>query len=345
MKPELTTILKQANSVITNIKFADLAILTTDQQQTVNYYHFDPSKPENTYFTNTITLEKNEKLLSTNISNKTFNALIVAQGKNTDIKKTNKNKYNDRQENHQHLYSFNRNHKILHHNKLIAEIYPENEIKIWDEGGYFITSFKEASYTENIQFSQDHKLIITSHPRKIKIRTIKGELLQTLSPPTSEIDRQYISNTSITPDNKFITTTVDNEAQIWDIATGNLITTLKNRDASITNCQIVNTPIDNYYVVATASSEDCTVRLWDTKGILLASNPFKPTATFNKTGCLLAIATPDNTINILDTATGQMITQIETQPHQITKIAFSNDSKYLATGDTEGSVKIWQITN
>ena len=104
--------------------------------------------------------------------------------------------------------------------------------------------------------------------------------------------------------------------------------------------------------LATSSSEDGTIRLWDSatgKAIRTIENARPARSVYGKTlaftpdGTLLASACADKKLRLWNVATGQLAWTLEGYDDLVNQVIFGPDGKTLATADDSGAVRVWSL--
>lgn len=99
-----------------------------------------------------------------------------------------------------------------------------------------------------------------------------------------------------------------------------------------------------------SSSEDCTVRLWDTHTgalylTLVGHSKAVLSVTFSPEKRLLASGSADKTIRLWDTATGATQKILQGHLWSVTSVAFSPDELLLVSGSIDQTFRIWNVTD
>jgi len=161
--------------------------------------------------------------------------------------------------------------------------------------------------------------------------------------------KKAINSVAISNDNQLLATAGDDKnIRIWNLQTRLLVATIgglfsghKDRVLSVTF-----TP-DSQFIIS--SSSDKSVRIWDinTKKELFNYSTYSDeilNIKVNKTGQYLATAGKERWIKILDLKTKKLAKSLKTN-HIVTAIAFSPDSKILASGGFDRTIKLWDWQN
>ena len=101
-------------------------------------------------------------------------------------------------------------------------------------------------------------------------------------------------------------------------------------------------------ILATASSADMSVRLWDiTTGkcihIFPGHHNWILDVTFSPDGNMLASCSSDGTVKLWDVVKGECIISIDTCETWVLSLAFSPDGKTLISGDGDSAIKVWDM--
>ena len=233
--------------------------------------------------------------------------------------------------------------------KLLASGNQDGKIRIWDTKtgklGNTITATTDTDGVNAVVFSPDGKTLVSNNDNDDVIQFwdfAKGERLKSIQSPP---DTTYYIKFS--PDGATLANThSDGTIRFWDVASGSPSITLDGY-AQMFVC-MTHSPISNTLAVLDG---DRRLRLWDTQTCRhLKTIHLYP----QRVGCI-AIA-PDgirlaydddrnNTVNILNTETGEKEKTFEGHLNDITSVAFSVDGKTLAGGDDHGIIYLWNATS
>ncbi len=175
---------------------------------------------------------------------------------------------------------------------------------------------------------------------------MSGRLLRTLEGHSRPVDAL-----SFSPDGGILASgSRDNTIKLWNLTTGRPLGALVSKRPQ--NSSLAFTP-DGLTLASTVEGGFTTasrIALWDVKGASIKHSfdlgevggefvsPFMPIA-FSPNGRVLANATETWT-TLLEVATGQILHRFD-HSHVVNSIAFSLDGRFLVSGSTDDSIKIW----
>jgi WD40 repeat protein/uncharacterized caspase-like protein len=236
----------------------------------------------------------------------------------------------------------------------------DNTARLWDVATRMeIRNFLgHADVVWSAAFSPDGRLVVTgSWDRTVRVWDAKtgGELrqFQGLEGGKLPLQRAGIRSVAFSPDGRFIVTGGDdNTARLWEAATSRAVRTFQGHTSVV---QAVRFSPDGQLILT--GSEDRTARLWETAtGVIarsfggyssvVAAVAFSPDSRFILTG---SGATPGETdlfdfsgergnysAFLWDVSAGKAIQRFPGHPSAVSSVAFSPDSRVIATasGDT-----------
>ncbi len=204
--------------------------------------------------------------------------------------------------------------------------------RLWDITGKLITEFKgnQNSHLIGTSFSPDGKyLAAVFSDGTAQSWDLKGSLHGKI-----KMNGADIVSVSFSPDGKYLATGFsDGTGRLWDVK-GKLIAEFKGHKNAVFS--IAFSPNSQY--IATASG-DGTARLWDLNGNVVAEFKGYQNDVFRDTFFLFdnkGVITQDHK-KLLD------INKSHGYQNAINSITFSPDGTYLATGASDGIVRLWDI--
>ena len=214
-----------------------------------------------------------------------------------------------------------------------------------------------ADGVRSVSFSPDGSIIVSgSWDGTIKLWDIElGKAIATFEESGVSLprDRSFLINleggaVSFSPDTDeltFVSGSSDGTVKLWDVATGQIITTFSGHTEEVTS---VSFSPDGSMIAS--SAWDDKVKLWDVAtGTNLATLIDEPlwrgvtSVSFSPDGSTLASGAPGGT-TLWDVATRTNLGFIpDAVGWGVTSVSFSSDSKILATGSREGTLRLWNV--
>lgn len=209
----------------------------------------------------------------------------------------------------------------------------------WESTGLLVNS---EDILSSLAFSPDGKLMVGAIGNRVlfwKVDTTGCQLVRELIGHSKQV-----KSVAFSPDGKrLLTTSADYTAIVWDVNTGNLLTTLKGHTDVV--AKGVYSPDGKWIVTA---GYDRTIRLWDPlNGELkkVLSNHASPVITlaFSPNGQLFASGGSYEQIILWNAMTMEPILKISEYTLEVSPLAFSPDSKILVTTNADGTLKVWGV--
>ena len=229
----------------------------------------------------------------------------------------------------------------------------EEEVLLWDVGsGQLKRTLEHPSWgLRSVSFSPDGITLATAFREEILLWDVaSGQLKNTIEHPAwgspyhaqSEFLLAVVNSVAFSPDGTTLaSTSLDATVRLWDVATGQLKSTLQEYTGSV---ELVSFSPDG--VTLAIASEDHAVRLWDAatgqlKDTLKGHKSYVNSMSFSSDGSILASASWDGTVRLWDVATGQLKNTIDYEEHRFSRsVSFSPDGTTLATGR-----RLWDVAS
>ena len=240
-------------------------------------------------------------------------------------------------------------------------IMPENTIKLWGEDT--IALFRHEIRVMGAEISGDGTLLATGgRDKKVRLWDVKTEKLhQTLSGHIGPIQALAFSpdgtvlvssggrnweeqdgDDGITYTFSARDSVVDKTAKVWDVVTGKNITTFEHLDAVRA---IAFSPDGTLLATSAGRTDIRSTKTWQDIATLSTVNA--TCLAFSPDGTRLAVGMSGRqpTVQIWDIAMKKPIATFTGHKRGIQSLAFSPDSRLLASGGSDGVIYLWDITS
>ncbi|MEA5576433.1 serine/threonine-protein kinase [Anabaena sp. UHCC 0451] len=167
----------------------------------------------------------------------------------------------------------------------------------------------------------------------------KIALVKTISEPNKSV-----ASVAITPESQTIISSGNRVIKLWNIATGQEITTLTGHTQ---NVNVVAVSADGKILVS--GSDDYTIKVWNlsTRKLiytLISHTDSVHAVAISKDGKTLVSGSDDKTIKVWNLATGKLIRTLIGHTDWVRSLAISPDGVTLASGSFDKTIKLWKIT-
>lgn len=237
-------------------------------------------------------------------------------------------------------------------NQMLASSSYDGNVILWNvKSGKILRTLKIKEWSVAIAFSPDsQQLAVGSQDRNVIVFDVQnGNILRTLE------TRFGVYSLAFSPDGRYLAADVF-AIMLWDLKTGKVVKTLEGHQNSVRDLAFSN---DNRFLAS--ASSDKTARIWnvetgETVKILETKTPitvnYSPqplnwkmpvtAVAFSPDGKILAVAT-GRAVHLWEVSTGKMVRTLEGHSQSVTSVAFLHDSRTLASGSLDGTVRLWSI--
>lgn len=194
--------------------------------------------------------------------------------------------------------------------------------ELWDSGGK-INSVVTLAFSpdgKSIAGSTEHDVVGLLDARTGRpLKSFKGHI-------------NSISSVAFSPDGKTIASASrDHTIRLWSTTTSTMLQTFEGHTGAVNS--VAFSPDGT--ILLSGSSDD-TVRLWRIGAEIPTPKPLGPLAevfdvAWSPNGTMIATGSRDEVVRLWDPTSGRMLTGLEGDDNHVTKIAFSPDSKFIAT--------------
>ncbi|MEO7044827.1 MAG: caspase family protein [Ferruginibacter sp.] len=202
-------------------------------------------------------------------------------------------------------------------------------------------------YLISIYLSPDNKYLVLSYLGSVNILDFKtGKLISSIPNFINEIDKIFF----IPQSGQMITTStlIGNEADIWDIKTGNKIFKVENNSANRVNDSWIQdySISENGRYLSTASNDNF-LKIYDLKKqkIIKSFSQLQPffSGQFSPDGKYLCAGMRDGSVIIVNMTTLEIIKKVKVHENYVYNISYTKDSRFMITAANDGTVKIWDM--
>ena len=170
-----------------------------------------------------------------------------------------------------------------------------------------------------------------------------------------------ILSVAISPDGRIVASNNNQTIKLWDTQTGKEITTLKGHKSRVN--AIVISPVrvstsQGFGKIIASSSEDKTIKLWNLETgrkirTITGHSDSVHALAISPDGKILASGSNDKTVRLWNLETGKEIRTITGHSSWVRSVAISrfsigsendNDSNILASGSTDKTIKVWNLS-
>ena len=230
--------------------------------------------------------------------------------------------------------------------KLLASSTCNHTIKLWDaSSGQLQQTLEYSDDLMSVAFSANSKLLgLGLHNGDIQLWCVAlGQLQQSILG-----HQKPIASMAFSPDGKlFASSARDRRIKLWDITSGELQLRRTLTGPSLVVDSVAFSPTNSDLLLS--SSQDSIIQLWNLvsgevrQPINLSGQAVSP-VSFSPDGNLLAFSTTKHLV-LQDVASNKARHFNVGHSGFVWVVVFSPDGKLLASGDSDGKIKLWDVTS
>ncbi|MBW4524765.1 MAG: caspase family protein [Phormidium tanganyikae FI6-MK23] len=207
----------------------------------------------------------------------------------------------------------------------------DGTVKFWQVGqSDALKSFEvHQARVNSVMMAPNGRSFLTSGDKVVKLWTLNGKEIAAF-----EGHREQVNTASYSPDGRRIATgSIDKTIRLWNLE-GVLLETIQGHTAAVMHLSF--SPAGTQLLSASA---DKTARIWQVNPQARSSTGLS-TMSANSDGSVIAIAAPDNTIQLQH---NKDFLSLKGHTAPITQIQISPDNSLLISASTDKTIRLWNI--
>ena len=229
----------------------------------------------------------------------------------------------------------------------LASSSDDQTIKVWDpsRSGETLDLDDHPAEVHVVTWSPDNRLVATGGDDPI-VRIWDAHTGRLILKFEGHADSVYAL--AFSPDGKRLATaSIDGTARIWNVATGARVSTFAKHEQQV----YAAAWSPDSHLVATGGS-DRILRIWDpvtgTERLSVQATADPDRGNINGVAwspdglrIALALSRPDNMVLVLDPSTGRTLRKLAGHNHAVNTVAWSHDSRFLASSSYDKTCQVW----